>query len=47
MFKNKIVLKIKFAIDWQVTLSDYITGLAWSPSRQFLAASSASGEVGI
>jgi len=47
MFKNIIKSQIKFALNWQVTLSDYITGLAWSPSGQFLAASSAAGEVGI
>lgn len=43
----KIEPRVKFALNWQVFLSDYITGLAWSPSGEFLAASSASGEVAI
>jgi WD40 repeat protein len=43
MFKYQI----KFDLNWKVTLSDYITGIAWSPSGQFLAASSASGEVAV
>lgn len=41
----KIEPRVKFALNWQVTLSDYITGLAWSPSGKILTASSAAGEV--
>jgi len=39
------VHKIKFALNGKVALSDYITSLVWSPSGEFLAASSASGEM--
>jgi len=41
MFKHKS----KYKLNWQSKLSGYITDLVWSPFGDYLAASSASGEV--
>ncbi len=37
--------KLQFTVQWQSTLADYVTAIAWSPDDQHLAAASAAGEV--
>ena len=36
---------LQFTVQWQSTLTDYVTAIAWSPSGRHLAAASAAGEV--
>jgi WD40 repeat protein len=41
----KLGVSLPWRKHWQAMLSDYVTGLAWSPDGKFLAAISAAGEV--
>ena len=45
MFGLNLGFKNLLNLQWQGTLSDYLTDLAWSPTDSTLAASSAAGEV--
>jgi WD40 repeat protein len=47
VFSVKLKNRVEFKRQWQGKLSDYVTAIAWSPSHQMLAASSAAGEVAL
>ncbi len=47
MFSLKTKKRVEFKRQWQGKLSDYVTAIAWSPTQQMLAASSAAGEVAL
>jgi WD40 repeat protein len=47
VFSVKTKNRVEFKRQWQSALSDYVTAIAWSPTDDLLAATSAAGEVAL
>ena len=47
MFSVKNLSHLRLKKQWQIKLDDYVTAIAWSDNGQYLAASSAAGEINL